>query len=39
MASVTPDIEMKTTVTLSDGTEMEIDVPMTAEFFFPGSGI
>jgi hypothetical protein len=39
ITSVTPDIEMKTTVTLSDGTEMEIDVPMTAEFFFPGSGI
>ena len=39
ITSVTPDIEMKTTVTLSDGTEMEIDVPMTAEFFCPGSGI
>jgi hypothetical protein len=39
MASVTPDISMKTTVTLSDGTETEIDVPMSAEFFFPGSGI
>jgi len=39
IASVTPDISMKTTVTLSDGTETEIDVPMSAEFFFPGSGI
>ena len=39
IASVTPDIEMKTTVSLADGTETEIDVPMTAEFFFPGSGI
>ena len=39
MASVTPDISMKTTVKLSDGTETEIDVPMSAEFFFPGSGI
>jgi hypothetical protein len=39
ISSVTPDIEMKTTVSLADGTETEIDVPMTAEFFFPGSGI
>jgi hypothetical protein len=39
IALVTPDISMKTTVTLSDGTETEIDVPMSAEFFFPGSGI
>jgi len=39
IASVTPDIEMKTIVSLADGTETEIDVPMTAEFFFPGSGI
>ena len=39
VSSVTPDIEMKTTVSLADGTETEIDVPMTAEFFFPGSGI
>lgn len=39
IASVTPDIDMKTTVKLSDGTETEIDVPMSAEFFFPGSGI
>jgi hypothetical protein len=39
IASVTPDIEMKTTITLSDNTEIEINVPMEAEFFFPGSGI
>ena len=39
MASVTPDISMKTTVTFNDGTEQEIDVPMLPEFFFPGSGI
>lgn len=36
MASVTPDIDMKTTVTFQDGTDLEIDVPMLASFFFPG---
>jgi len=38
MSSVTPDIDMSTTVTFKDGTELEIDVPMTSEFFFPGLG-
>lgn len=39
ISSVTPDVNMKTSITFSDGTEMEIDVPMLPEFFFPGSGI
>jgi hypothetical protein len=39
IGSVSPDIEMKTTITFKDGTELDIDVPMQAEFFFPGSGI
>jgi len=39
MNSVTPDIEMTTTVTLKDGTTLDIDVPMTSEFFFPGLGV
>jgi len=39
MNAVTPDIEMTTTVTLKDGTTLEIDVPMTSEFFFPGLGV
>ena len=39
MSSVTPDIDMSTTVTFKDGTELEIDVPMTSEFFFPGLGV
>jgi len=36
MNSTTPDIDMSTTVTFKDGTELKIDVPMTSEFFFPG---
>lgn len=36
MSSVTPDIDMKATVTFQDGTDLEIDVPMLASFFFPG---
>lgn len=39
MQSVTPDIESKIFVTLSSGEEVEIDMPITAEFFFPGSGV
>jgi hypothetical protein len=39
IASITPDIDMKIPVTLKDGTELDIDLPMTAEFFFPGSGL
>ena len=39
MSAVTPDIEMKTSVTFKDGTELEIDVPMLSEFFFPGLGV
>ena len=36
---ITPDIVMKTAVTLKNGEEAEIDLPITAEFFFPGAGI
>ena len=39
IASVTPDVEMKAKVTLSDGEIVDVDLPMTAEFFFPGSGL
>jgi hypothetical protein len=39
IASITPDISMKIKAILSDGEEQEIDLPMTAEFFFPGSGL
>lgn len=39
ISSVTPDISMSTKITLSDGEVIDIDLPMTAEFFFPGSGL
>jgi len=39
IGSITPDILMNTTVILSDGSEIDLDLPMTAEFFFPGSGL
>jgi hypothetical protein len=39
IASVTPDIIMKTDVVLSDGETQLVDIPMNAEFFFPGSGL
>jgi hypothetical protein len=36
---VTPDIDMNIDITFKDGTEYRISLPMTAEFFFPGSGL
>ncbi len=39
IASVTPDIDMKLLIIFKDGTELTVDLPMTAEFFFPGSGL
>ena len=39
IASVTPDIDMTTKVQFSDGTTIDASLPMTAEFFFPGSGL
>jgi len=33
----TPDIDLKTTVVFKDGTEQEMDIPITAQFFFPGN--
>ena len=39
IALVTPDIEMNTKVQFSDGTAIDVSLPMTAEFFFPGSGL
>jgi hypothetical protein len=37
IAKNTPDIEMSSQVVLKDGTELEVDIPITAEFFFPGT--
>jgi hypothetical protein len=38
-ASVNPDIEMKIPITFKDGTEIDVDLPMSLDFFFPGSGL
>jgi len=39
ISQVTPDIDTAVQFTLKDGTEIETDMPMGAEFFFPGSGL
>jgi len=39
MAQITPDIDTKVKVTFSDGEEATLDLPITGDFFFPGSGI
>jgi hypothetical protein len=39
IAGITPDIDTKVSFTLKDGTEVDTDLPMGAEFFFPGSGL
>jgi len=39
IASITPDIVVKIDVSLSDGEIIKVDLPMSAEFFFPGSGL
>lgn len=37
ISSVTPDIDLTVNFTLSTGKEVEENLPLTAEFFFPGS--
>jgi hypothetical protein len=39
IASITPDVIMKIDISLSDGEIIKVDLPMSAEFFFPGSGL
>lgn len=36
IASITPDIDTKITFITKDGSEITMDMPMMAEFFFPG---
>jgi hypothetical protein len=36
---VTPDIDTNIAITFKDGTDLTVNLPMTAEFFFPGSGL
>jgi hypothetical protein len=35
--SITPDISTKINIKFKDGQEAEVDLPMTAQFFFPGT--
>jgi hypothetical protein len=37
MTNLTPDIDLTVNFTLSNGKEVEESLPLTAEFFFPGS--
>jgi hypothetical protein len=39
ITKVTPDIDTSINFSLVDGTEVDIDMPMTAQFFFPGSDL
>lgn len=39
MEKVTPDVDMNISFTFKDGTEETASLPMSAEFFFPGSGL
>jgi hypothetical protein len=37
MTSVTPDVDMSVSFTTKTGEEVTMDLPMTADFFFPGN--
>ena len=37
ISSISPDIDLTVSFTLSNGREIEQNLPLTAEFFFPGS--
>lgn len=39
MTRVSPDIDTKVTLTFSDGEQLTVELPLGAEFFFPGSGV
>lgn len=39
IASISPDIDLTINFTLSDGREITQSLPLTAEFFFPGTGV
>ena len=39
ISQITPDIDTSVQFILKDGTEIETDMPMGAEFFFPSSGL
>ena len=35
--TITPDVDMSTTATYADGTEREVVVQVTAQFFWPST--
>jgi len=39
MTSISPDIDLSINFTLSNGKEITQSLPLTAEFFFPGTGV
>jgi len=39
IASISPDIDLTINFTLSNGKEITQSLPLTAEFFFPGTGV
>ena len=39
LKKITPDIDLSTTIELGDGTELEVTVPVTVQFFWPDAGI
>ena len=39
LATVTPDIDMSTRITNSDGEEFEVVIPITLRFFWPSAGV
>ena len=39
LKTITPDIDLTTTIELVDGTDLEVTVPVTVTFFWPDSGV
>ena len=39
LTTITPDVDMTCVVDLDDGTEQEITVPVTVQFFWPDAGV
>ena len=39
LKTITPDIDLTTIIELNDGTELEVTVPVTVQFFWPDAGI
>ena len=39
LSTITPDMDMKTTIVDSSGKETEVTIPVTVRFFWPSSGV